>query len=248
MRSFDEAESIALFAARIEHTLLRPEATPSDIERLCAEAAQFKFATVCVNSAYTKLAAEWVRATGVVVTTTVAFPFGASNTPAKLREAEQAIADGASELDMVIAIGWLRAGCDDLVFNEIEEMRSLTAGKTLKVILETALLTDVEKIRGAGLASDAGADFVKTSTGFARSGAEPNDVRLLRRALPPSVRIKAAGGIRSYAQARTLIAAGADRLGVSHGVRLMEELAALKPPRTQVDPLTGRADNTKVSE
>lgn len=221
-------ENLRSFNSRIEHTLLQPDATPSDIERCCAEAVRWRFVTVCVNSAYTKLAAESLGRSGVGVTTTVAFPFGASNTAAKLREAVQAITDGASELDVVIEIGWLKAGRDDLVGGELELIRSATEGRTLKVILEAAYLTDVEKIKGARLASDAGADFVKTSTGYGPAGAEPKDVRLLRRVLPSNVRIKAAGGIRTYAQAQALIDAGADRLGASHGVQLAQELATLK--------------------
>ena len=207
---------------------------PSDIERLCAEATQWRFAAVCINSSYAKLAAERMRGTGVGVTATIAFPFGASNTAAKLSEATRAIADGVSELDMVIEIGWLRAGLDDLVRDEIAAMRAAAEGKTLKVILETAFLTDAEKVRGARLASDAGADFVKTSTGFARSGANLSDVGLLRHSLPSRVRIKAAGGIRTYAQAQALIEGGADRLGSSHGVQLIEEVAALRRSSAQL--------------
>lgn len=217
-------DQLRSFTARIEHTMLRPDATPADIERYCAEAQRWTFVTVCVNSGYTKLAVELLSHTSVGVTTTVAFPFGASSTTAKVREALQAIEDGASELDVVIEIGWLKAGRDDLVHTELAVLRSATEGRTLKVILETGFLNDEQKVRGARLASEAGADFVKTSTGFGPSGATSADVSLLRKALPAHVHIKAAGGIRTYAQAQALIDAGADRLGASRGVQLAEEL------------------------
>lgn len=218
------ADTLRSFAARIEHTLLRPDATPADIERLCAEAERWRFVTVCVNSAYTKSAYDLLNHSNVGVTTTVAFPFGASSTTAKVREAVQAIEDGASELDVVIEIGWLKAGLDDLIRTELGVLRSATEGRTLKLILETGFLSDDQKVRGARLANEAGADFVKTSTGYGRSGATPADVSLLRKVLPPQVRIKAAGGIRTFAQAQALIDAGADRLGASRGVQLADEL------------------------
>lgn len=217
-------DSLHSFTARIEHTLLRPDATPADIERLCVEAERWGFVTVCVNSAYTKSAVELLDHSSVGVTTTVAFPFGASSTTAKVREALQAIEDGASELDVVIEIGWLKAGRDDLIRTELGVLRSATEGRTLKVILETGFLNDEQKVRGARLASETGADFVKTSTGYGPSGATPGDVSLLRKVLAAQIRIKAAGGIRTYAQAQALIDAGADRLGASRGVQLAEEL------------------------
>ena len=220
------------FATKIDHTLLRPDATPGEIERVCSEAIQWGFATVCVNSAFTKLAAEQVCGTAVGVSTTVAFPFGASNTSAKLREAAQAVADGATELDVVIEIGWLKAKRDDLVAAELKAIRAETQGYTLKVIIETGLLTNEEKARGARLAVAAGAEFVKTSTGYAKLGDQLGDVALLRKVLPPDIRIKVSGGIRTYAGARALLDAGADRLGSSHGVQLIEDLAAgLRAPR-----------------
>lgn len=223
-RPLDVTDPLRSFTRRIEHTLLRPDATPADIERCCAEAKHWGFVTVCVNSAYTKRAVDLLSRASVGVTTTVAFPFGASSTTAKMREALQAIEDGTFELDVVIEVGWLKAGRDDLVRTELDVLRSATQDRTLKVILETGFLNDEQKIRGARLASEAGADFVKTSTGYGPSGATPADVRLLREVLPPQMRIKAAGGIRNYAQAQALIDAGADRLGASRGVQLAEEL------------------------
>lgn len=220
----ESMDSLRSFTARIEHTLLRPDAAPADIERLCAEAAHWGFATVCVNSAYTKRAADLLSHSSIGVTTTVAFPFGASSTAAKVHEVLQAIDDGASELDEVIEIGWLKAGLDDLIRTELAVLRSATKDRTMKVILETGFLNDEQKVRGARLASEAGADFVKTSTGYGPGGSTPADVSLLRKVLPAQVRIKAAGGIRTYAQAQALIEAGADRLGASRGVQLAEEL------------------------
>lgn len=222
--TFAQPIELRSFASRIEHTLLRPDAIPADIERLCAEAERWSFVTVCVNSAYTKLAFDLLSQSSVAVTTTVAFPFGASSTTAKVREAMQAIQDGASELDVVIEIGWLKGGRDDLIRTELSVLRSATEGRTLKVILEAGFLNDEQKVRGARLASEAGADFVKTSTGYGPSGATPGDVSLLRKVLPAQVRIKAAGGIRTVAQAQALIDAGADRLGASRGVQLADEL------------------------
>ena len=218
--------ALRAFAARIDHTLLRPDATPGEIERVCSEAIQRGFATVCVNSAFSKLAAEQVRGTPVGVSTTIAFPFGASSTSAKLREAAQALADGATELDVVIEIGWLKAKLDALLEAELRAIREETRGHTLKMIIETGLLTDEEKVRGARLVAESGAEFVKTSTGFAKLGNQVVDVALIRGTLAPSVRIKVSGGIHTYAAARALLDAGADRLGASHGVQLIEGMAA----------------------
>lgn len=229
------AASAALrsFASKIDHTLLRPDATPGEIEHVCSEAIQWGFATVCVNSAFSKLAAEQVRGTAVGVSTTVAFPFGASSTSAKLREAAQAVADGATELDVVIEIGWLKAKLDALVEAELRKIREETRGHTLKLIIETGLLTDEEKVRGARLVAESGAEFVKTSTGFAKLGNQLGDVALIRGTLAPGVRIKVSGGIHTYAVARALLDAGADRLGASHGVQLIEDMATgLRASRT----------------
>ena len=219
------APALRSFAAKIDHTLLRPDATPGEIEHVCSEAIQWGFATVCVNSAFSKLAAEQVRGTAVGVSTTIAFPFGASSTSAKLREAAQAVADGATELDIVIEIGWLKAKLDALVEAELRAIREETRGHILKMIIETGLLTDEEKVRGARLVAESGAEFVKTSTGFAKLGNQLGGVALLRRVLAPEIRIKVSGGIRTYAGARALLDAGADRLGSSHGVQLVEDMA-----------------------
>ena len=219
------AAALRSFAGKIDHTLLRPDATPGEIEHVCSEAIQWGFATVCVNSAFSKLAAEQVRGTAVGVSTTIAFPFGASSTSAKLREAAQAVADGATELDIVIEIGWLKAKLDALVEAELRAIREETRGHILKMIIETGLLTDEEKVRGTRLVAESGAEFVKTSTGFAKRGNQLGDVALLRRVLAPEIRIKVSGGIRTYAGARALLDAGADRLGSSHGVQLVEDMA-----------------------
>lgn len=231
----EAAGSAALrsFASKIDHTLLRPDATPADIERVCAEAIQWGFATVCVNSAFSKLAADQVRGTPVGVSTTIAFPFGASSTSAKLREAAQALADGATELDIVIEIGWLKAKLDALVEAELRVIREETRGHTLKMIIETGLLTDEEKVRGSRLVAESGAEFVKTSTGFAELGNQLGDVALIRETVAPEVHIKVSGGIHTYAAAHALLDAGADRLGASHGVQLIEDMAAgLRTSRT----------------
>ena len=230
-----EVGSAALraFAAKIDHTLLRPDATPGEIEHVCSEAMQWGFATVCVNSAFAKLAADQVRGTAVGVSTTIAFPFGASSTSAKRREAAQAVADGATELDIVIEIGWLKAKLDALVEAELRAIREETRGHTLKMIIETGLLTDEEKVRGARLVAESGAEFVKTSTGFAKLGNQLGDVALIRGTLASGVRIKVSGGIHTYAAARALLDAGADRLGASHGVQLIEDMATgLRASRT----------------
>src|SRR5437879_6837144 len=162
------AAALRSFAAKIDHTLLRPDATPGEIEHVCSEAIQWGFATVCVNSAYSKLTAEQVRVTAVGVSTTIAFPFGASSTSAKLREAAQAVADGATELDVVIEIGWLKAKRDDLVAAELKAIRAETRGHTLKVIIEKGLLNNEEKASGALLAVGAGARIVKNSPSYAK--------------------------------------------------------------------------------
>jgi len=215
----------ATLARMIDHTLLKPEATPAEIERLCAEAAEHSFATVCVNPIYVALAANLLHGTPVAVCTVAGFPLGATSTPVKRFEALQVLDDGATEVDMVIPIGRLKAGQHDVVRDDIYALAQLCheQGALLKVILENALLTDEEKVSACRLAVEAGADFVKTSTGFARSGATVADVALMRRTVGPEIGVKAAGGIRTYADALAMIEAGANRLGASASLKILEE-------------------------
>lgn len=215
----------ATLARMIDHTLLKPEATPAEIERLCAEAAEHGFATVCVNPIYVALAANLLHGTPVAVCTVAGFPLGATSTPVKRFEALQVLDDGAVEVDMVIPIGRLKAGQHDVVRDDIYALAQLCheQGALLKVILENALLTDDEKVSACRLAVEAGADFVKTSTGFARSGATVADVALMRQTVGPEIGVKAAGGIRTYADALAMIEAGANRLGASASLKILEE-------------------------
>ncbi|HOS79524.1 MAG: deoxyribose-phosphate aldolase [Chloroflexi bacterium] len=215
----------ATLARMIDHTLLKPEATPAEIERLCAEAAEHGFATVCVNPIYVALAANLLHGTPVAVCTVAGFPLGATPTPVKRFEALQVLDDGAVEVDMVIPIGRLKAGQHDVVRDDIYALAQLCheQGALLKVILENALLTDDEKVSACRLAVEAGADFVKTSTGFARSGATVADVALMRQTVGPEIGVKAAGGIRTYADALAMIEAGANRLGASASLKILEE-------------------------
>jgi len=215
----------ATLARMIDHTLLKPEATPAEIERLCAEAAEHGFATVCVNPIYVALAANLLHGTPVAVCTVAGFPLGATPTPVKRFEALQVLDDGATEVDMVIPIGRLKAGQHDVVREDIYALAQLCheQGALLKVILENALLTDDEKVSACRLAVEAGADFVKTSTGFAGSGATVADVALMRRTVGPEIGVKAAEGIRTYADALAMIAAGANRLGTSASLKILEE-------------------------
>lgn len=215
-------------AACIDHTLLKPEATPAQVEKICAEALTYHFASVCVNPTHIKLVAKLLRKSGVAPCTVAGFPLGANAPEAKAYEAEIALAHGATEIDMVINIGALKAGDDRLVARDIRGVAVTVhaAGKLLKVILETALLTDDEKRRACLIAKRAGADFVKTSTGFSTAGATVADVRLMRETVGPKLGVKAAGGIRSLADAEAMLDAGATRLGTSAGVAIMQGLRA----------------------
>ncbi len=215
-------------AACIDHTLLKPEATPAQIEKVCSEARQYAFASVCINPTHVRLTARLLRKSGVATCTVVGFPLGANAPEVKAYEAEIALAQGATEIDMVINIGALKAGDDRLVARDIRGVARIVhaAGKLLKVIIETALLTDDEKRRACLIAKRAGCDFVKTSTGFSTAGATVADVRLMREAVGPKLGVKAAGGVRSLADAEAMLAAGATRLGTSAGVAIMQGLKA----------------------
>jgi len=216
---------IAALARTIDHTLLAASTTRSDVRVLCREALDEGFATVCVNPCWVGEVAGQLRGTSVQVATVIGFPLGATTTASKVAEAREALASGARELDMVLALGLLRSGEDDAVTVDVAAVAAVAAeaGALLKVILETALLDTEEKERAARLAVAGGADFLKTSTGFAPRGATVEDVALLRRCAPPGVEVKASGGVRTFAQARAMLAAGATRLGTSAGVAILAE-------------------------
>jgi deoxyribose-phosphate aldolase len=211
-------------ARRIDHTMLKPDATPAEIEQLCEEALRYRFASVCVNPSYVPLATAKLGDTEVKVCTVIGFPLGATTTTAKACEAEQALDDGATELDMVLQLGALKSGDYDRVEEDIAVVAAVCheGGGLLKVIIETALLSDEEKVRACEIAQGAEANFVKTSTGFAASGAKVGDVRLMRQTVGPQMGVKAAGGIHSYEEAMAMIEAGADRIGASAGVQIVE--------------------------
>ena len=214
-------ESIDL-ASFIDHTLLKPEATGEQVDRLCDEAAQHHFRSVCVNSCWARRCAKRLQGTGVRVCVVAGFPLGAMDSRAKAFEAATAVADGAGEVDMVLNIGALKAGDLDLVRADIAAVRAACpAGVVLKVIMETCLLTDDEKVAACRIAKEVGADFVKTSTGFNKAGATVEDVALMRRTVGPQMGVKAAGGVRSPEDAQAMIQAGANRLGTSSGVLLV---------------------------
>jgi len=212
-------------AHTIDHTLLKPDATQDQIAQLCFEARKHSFASVCVNPAQVKLCADLLKGSGIPVCTVVGFPLGATSTDVKVFEAQQAIREGASELDMVINVGALKSRDYELVERDIASLaRACHAGNAiLKVIIEAALLTDEEKVAACQLAKVASADFVKTSTGFGPGGATAEDVALMRRVVGPSMGVKAAGGIRSHADAQKMIAAGASRIGASASVKILQE-------------------------
>ena len=217
-------------ARLIDHTLLKPDATQAQIAQLCHEARQYGFAAVCVNPTHVKLCADLLKGTDVAVCTVVGFPLGATPPEVKAYEAQQAIDDGATEIDMVINIGALKGGEYDLVERDIAMVTRTchNNGALCKVIIETALLTDEEKVKACELAKKAGADYVKTSTGFGPGGATVADVALMRRVVGPRMGVKAAGGIRSYAEAKGMVQAGATRIGASAGVKIVQEAKKLR--------------------
>jgi deoxyribose-phosphate aldolase len=212
-------------AGMIDHTLLKPDATRQDIEKLCREAAQFHFATVCVNPAWVALSAQLLRGSGVGVCSVVGFPLGATTADVKHYETRRAIFDGASEIDMVINIGALKSGDLRTVERDIAAVVGpcREASVVSKVILEVVLLNDDEKIAACTLSKAAGADFVKTSTGFASGGATAADVALMRRVVGADMGVKAAGGVRDYEGLKAMVAAGATRVGASAGVKIVQE-------------------------
>lgn len=224
------ARELGGLAGYIDHTLLKPDASSAEIDRLCDEALRHRFASVCVNGSWVRRCAEILAGSGVAVCAVVGFPLGASATEVKVYEARRAIEDGACEIDMVMHVGALKSGDDAFVRRDVAAVAEAchALGVKLKVILETGLLTDAEKVRACELAKSAGADFVKTSTGFSKGGATAADVELMRRAVGPVLGIKASGGVRSQDDARAMIAAGATRIGASASVAIVRGDAAGK--------------------
>ena len=211
-------------AGMIDHTLLKPDATADQIAQLCYEAKKHHFASVCVNPTNVKLCADLLRGSDVKVCTVIGFPLGATTTEVKVVETKNALENGATEIDMVMNIGALKAGDNETVAHDIHEVVQTAhgAGALLKVIIETALLTDEEKVVACLLAKEAGADYVKTSTGFSSGGATVHDVALMRRTVGPELGVKASGGIHSHEEAEQMIAAGATRIGASAGIKIIQ--------------------------
>ena len=209
-------------AKLIDHTLLKPIATKNDISRLCQEARQYHFCSVCVNPFWVSFAKEQLKGSDVKVCTVIGFPLGANTTAVKAFETAQAIKDGADEIDMVINNGALKAKDYTTVLEDIRAVRQACLGHVLKVIIETSQLTDEEKIKACELCAKADADFVKTSTGFIGGGATPQDVELMRKSIPVHMEVKASGGVRSREEFDKMVAAGATRVGASSGVKIVE--------------------------
>ena len=205
----------------IDHTILKPESTQEQVEKILSEAKEYDFASVCVNPTWVSLAAESLKDSDVKVCTVIGFPLGANTSAVKAFETEDAIANGADEIDMVINVGALKAGNDALVLDDIKAVVDASGDKLVKVIIEACLLTDDEKVRACQLSKEAGADYVKTSTGFSTGGATVADVTLMRKTVGPDMGVKASGGARSYEDAIAFIEAGASRIGASSGVAIM---------------------------
>lgn len=224
-------------AGMIDHTLLKPDATPDQIAQLCFEARKHGFASVCVNPAHAKLAAELLKGSAVKVCTVVGFPLGATPPEVKAFEAQKAMDEGATEIDMVINIGAIKARDYETAARDVRAVVRVcrASNALLKVIIEAALLSDEEKVAACLIAKATGADFVKTSTGFGPGGATVADVALMRRVVGPAMGVKAAGGIKSLADAESMVAAGATRIGASAGVRILQEAAEARP-----QPASGR--------
>ena len=211
-----------LNAKLFDHTLLKADATSQQIRRVCQEAKEHGFASVCVNSYYTALVAKELEGSDVMTCTVVGFPLGQMSTRAKKAETEIAVADGAQEIDMVINVGALKEGLQDVVLEDIREVRAACGTAHLKVIIETCLLTDEEKVLACRLSKEAGADFVKTSTGFSTGGARVEDVALMRKTVGPDMGVKASGGIHDREMAQKLVDAGASRLGTSATLAIVD--------------------------
>ncbi len=241
----DQPAELRVLARLMDHTLLRPQATRAQIEQLADEARQWCFGTICVNPIWVALAAEKLRGSGVKVAAVVGFPLGATLTSVKRAEAQAVILAGAEEVDMVMNVGAMRSGDLEAVENDIRGVLEVCheGGAILKVILENAYLSDQEKVEACRVVKRAGADFVKTSTGFGPSGATANDVHLMRETVGPEMGVKAAGGIRNLTDAVTMLDAGATRLGTSASIAILEEAAAALASRLPQPPpaLAGRA-------
>jgi deoxyribose-phosphate aldolase len=227
-----ESEAARQVARHIDHTLLKPDATRDEILKVCEEGARYGFASVCINPTWVREAACALRGSGVKVCTVIGFPLGANAPDTKAYEGRRAIFDGATELDMVINIGALKSGDSDLVKRDIAGVVEVAhdAGCLSKVIIETALLTEDEKIRACLLSKEAGADFVKTSTGFSKGGATVADIALMRRVVGGQMGVKASGGVRDLKQVQEMFRAGATRIGASVGVRIVQEAAGTGSP------------------
>src|SRR5438105_4582373 len=229
-----ESASARDWASLVDHTLLKPEASESDIRRLCEEAAEYHFASVCVNPTWVKASACFLRGSGVPVCTVVGFPLGATLSDVKAYETRRAIFDGAREIDMVINIGALKSGDLRIVERDIDAVVATChdGGSLCKAIIEAALLTDEEKVTACTLAKAAGADYVKTSTGFGPGGATVADVALMRRVVGAEMGVKAAGGVRDFESAQAMIKAGATRVGASAGIKIVQESQGKQPTAT----------------
>jgi deoxyribose-phosphate aldolase len=214
-------------AAAIDHTLLKPEATKEEVTFLCAEAAKYGFASVCINPFWVSLCAKLLQGHAPAVCTVVGFPLGANRPETKAEEARRAIQDGATEIDMVLNVGALKSGMIDAVEQDIRAVREACSGVILKVILETALLNDEQKVAACEASKRAGADFVKTSTGFSTGGATAGDVALMRRIVGDKMGVKASGGVRTRKDATLMMNAGASRIGASASVKIVNELPSL---------------------
>lgn len=212
------------YAAMIDHTILKPEAGTEDVKKLCEEARGYGFASVCVNPGFVPLAYEMLKETPVKVCTVIGFPLGATTTLSKVAECTEALKNGATEIDMVLAIGRLIEGDVNYVFEDIKAVADAVKGHgLLKVILETCLLTDEQIVTACELCVKAGAEFVKTSTGFSKGGATVHHVELMKKTVGDSAKVKASGGVRNLEDAKKMVAAGADRIGTSNGIAIVEE-------------------------
>lgn len=212
------------FAKIIDHTILKPDATKEDVKKLCLEAVEYGFYSVCVNSSFVHYCAQLLKDSDVKVCSVVGFPLGAMSTDGKAAETRTAIADGAEEIDMVVHIGMVKSGEWDYVKQDIASVIEAAGDRAIvKVILETCLLNDDEKVRVCNICKEAGASFVKTSTGFSTGGAAAEDIALIRKSVGPVMGVKASGGIRSAKKAKAMVEAGADRLGTSSGIAIIAE-------------------------